>query len=228
DACEALGATYRGRPAGTMGQAGVFAFYPNKQMTTGEGGMLVTDDEGWEELFRSLRNQGRDASGAWLNHVRLGFNYRLDELSAALGLAQLERIEELLSKRERVASWYNERLRGVEGVQIPFTAPQTTRVGWFVYVIRLEPHLDREGMISLLEERGIPSRAYFPTIHLQPFYRQTFGYREGDFPVAEEAARCTLALPFSGTMMEEQVDYVCENLLELLRSERCVRDSAAS
>jgi perosamine synthetase len=227
DACEALGATYQGRRAGTMGQAGVFAFYPNKQMTTGEGGMLVTNDEAWAELFRSLRNQGRDGSGAWLNHVRLGFNYRLDELSAALGLAQLERIEELLSRRERVASWYNERLEGVEGLQTPFTAPYTTRVGWFVYVVRLEPHLDRDGMIPLLEERGIPSRAYFPTIHLQPYYRETFGYEEGDFPVAEAAARSTLALPFSGLMTEEQVDYVCEKLLELLRSERCVRASAA-
>ena len=132
DACEAVGARYKGRMAGSLGDAGVFAFYPNKQMTTGEGGMVVTDREDWDALFRSLRNQGRDLFDAWLNHTRLGYNYRMDELSAALGLAQMGRLEELLAKRERVAGWYNERLRGVEGVRVPFIAETTTRMSWFV------------------------------------------------------------------------------------------------
>jgi dTDP-4-amino-4,6-dideoxygalactose transaminase len=227
DACEALGAEYQGKKAGSLGDVAVFAFYPNKQLTTGEGGMLVTDREEWAALFRSLRNQGRDDSGAWLNHVRLGYNYRLDELSAALGLAQMERFEELLSKRERVAGWYGERLQGLEGVETPFIAPQTTRVGWFVYVVSLASHVHREALMTSLEERGIPSRAYFPPIHLQPFYRQTFGFEEGAFPVAESVASCTLALPFCGTMTEEQVEYVCDKLGSSLRSERCLKASSA-
>lgn len=227
DACEALGAEYQGQKAGSLGDVAVFAFYPNKQLTTGEGGMLVTDREEWAALFRSLRNQGRDDSGTWLNHVRLGYNYRLDELSAALGLAQMERFEELLSKRERVARWYGERLQGLEGVETPYVAPQTTRVGWFVYVVRLASHLDREALMAGLEERGIPSRAYFPPIHLQPFYRQTFGYQQGAFPVTEAVASKTLALPFCGTMTEEQVEYVCDKLGSLLRSERCLKASTA-
>jgi perosamine synthetase len=217
DACEALGAEYNGRKAGTLGDVAVFAFYPNKQMTTGEGGMVLTNDAEGASLLRSLRNQGRDDTGTWLNHVRLGYNYRLDELSAALGLAQLERIEELLANRERVAGWYDERLAEVEGVEIPHVSPFTTRVGWFVYVVRLAPHVDRDSVMARLRERGIPTRPYFPAIHLQPFYRERFGYREGDFPVAEAAARSTLALPFWGRMKESEVEYVCTHLREIVR-----------
>jgi len=224
DACEALGAEYKGRRIGTQHEtrntkhATVFAFYPNKQITTGEGGMIVTDNDHWANLFRSLRNQGRDVHDAWLNHTRLGYNYRLDEMSAALGLAQLGRIEELLAKRERVAQMYNERLREVEGVTIPYIAPETTRMSWFVYVIRLAPEIDRHAVMAALKERGIPSRPYFTPIHLQPFYRERFGYREGDLPVTEAVARSVLALPFSGVMTEEQVEYVCENLVDVLES----------
>jgi len=218
DACEALGAEYEGRKAGTLGDIGVFAFYPNKQMTTGEGGTIVTDRDDWDTLFRSLRNQGRDVHDAWLSHTRLGYNYRLDEMSAALGLAQLGRIEELLAKRERVAQWYDERLEDVEGVQTPYIAPTTTRMSWFVYVVRLAPEIDRDAVVAALQERGIPSRPYFTPIHLQPFYRERFGYREGDFPVTEAVARSTLALPFSGVMTEEQVEYVCEHLVAIVRS----------
>lgn len=217
DACEAIGAEYKGRKVGTMGDAAVFAFYPNKQMTTGEGGMIVTDREDWAALFRSLRNQGRDVHDAWLSHSRLGYNYRMDEMSAALGLAQLGRIEELLSKRERVAQWYNERLRDVEGVQIPYIAPTTTRMSWFVYVIRLAPEINRDRVMAELEKRGIPSRPYFPCIHLQPFYRERFGYREGDFPVAERISRSSLALPFHGNMQEAEIDLVCEALRDILQ-----------
>lgn len=217
DACEAIGAEYKGRKVGTMGDAAVFAFYPNKQMTTGEGGMIVTDREDWAALFRSLRNQGRDVHDAWLSHSRLGYNYRMDEMSAALGLAQLGRIEELLAKRERVAQWYNERLKDVEGVQIPYIAPTTTRMSWFVYVIRLDPEINRDRVMVELEKRGIPSRPYFPCIHLQPFYRERFGYREGNFPVAERLSRSSLALPFYGNMQEAEIDLVCEALRDILQ-----------
>ncbi len=216
DACEALGAEYKGRKAGTLGDMAVFTFYPIRQMVTGEGGMIVTDREDWDALFRSLRDQGWDAFNARPDQTRLGYSYRLDEMSAALGLAQLGRIEELLAKRERVAQWYNERLKDVEGVHIPYIAPTTTRMSWFVYVIRLAPEIDRNAVMAALQERGIPSRPYFTPIHLQPFYRERFGYREGDFPVTEAVARSVLALPFSSVMTEEQVEYVCENLVAVL------------
>ena len=212
DACEALGAEFEGRRAGTFGSCAAFAFYPNKQMTTGEGGMLVTDDGAWADLFRSLRNQGRDQSGTWLNHVRLGYNYRLGELSAALGVAQMERIDGLLEKRARVADWYQERLAGVAGVTMPQIAPQTSRMSWFLYVVRLAPHLDRDTILGRLAEEGVPARPYFTPLHLQPFYRERFGFQVGDFPVAEQVARSTLALPFSSLMTEAQVDDVCQTL----------------
>ena len=216
DACEAIGAEYKGRKAGTLGKAGVYAFYPNKQMTTGEGGIIVTDDDEWNNLFRSLRNQGRDVFDAWLNHSRLGYNYRLDEMSAALGAAQMNRIEELLAKRERVAGWYNARLKEIEGVTAPFVAPTTTRSSWFVYVVHFAPEIDRNRVMSLLETQGVPSRPYFTPIHLLPFYRQRFGYAPGDFPVTEQVAASTLALPFFGNMSEEQVSLVCVVLREAI------------
>ena len=216
DACEAIGATYKGRPAGTIGDAGAFAFYPNKQMTTGEGGMVVTNHHGWDALFRSLRNQGRDVFDGWLAHSRLGYNYRLDELSAALGAVQAQRLDELLEKRARVAAWYEERLASLEGIERPGPAAWTTRMSWFVYVVRLAPRHDRDRLIRELEARGVPARPYFPPIHLQPFYRGRFGLRPGDFPVTEAAGASCLALPFFGTMREEQVDYVCGALAEAL------------
>jgi len=224
DACEAFGTEYKGRRIGAppatcdLRLATCFAFYPNKQITTGEGGMIVTNNDNWDALFRSLRNQGRDVFDAWLSHSRLGYNYRLDEMSAALGLAQLGRIEELLAKREQVAAWYNEHLADVELVETPYVAPTTTRMSWFVYVVRLAPEINRNAVIAGLEEQGIPSRPYFTPIHLQPFYRETFSYKEGDFPITEAVARSTLALPFSSVMTEEQVEYVCENLVKVLES----------
>jgi perosamine synthetase len=216
DACEAVGAEYKGRKVGTLSDAAVFAFYPNKQMTTGEGGIIVTDRDDWNALFRSLRNQGRDASHTWLCHARLGYNYRLDELSAALGVAQLQRIEGLLQKRERVAQMYNERLAQIDGVTLPFITPTTTRLSWFVYVIRLPRGINRDTVVEKLAKRGIPSRPYFTPIHLQPFYSQTFGYQAGDFPVTERVAERVLALPFYGGMEEEKVDYVCVNLRDAI------------
>jgi perosamine synthetase len=212
DSCEAIGAEYKGRKAGMLGGVGVFAFYPNKQMTTGEGGMIITDRDDWDALFRSLRNQGRDVFDAWLNHTRLGYNYRMTEMSAALGVAQLNRIEELLERREQVAGWYNERLVDVEGVQIPYIASTTTRMSWFVYVVRIAPEIGRDRVMTQLKEQGIPSRPYFTPIHLQPFYVQKFGYRRGDFPVTERMGDVSLALPFSSVMTEGQVDTVCKTL----------------
>jgi dTDP-4-amino-4,6-dideoxygalactose transaminase len=202
-----------------LGDVGTFAFYPNKQITTGEGGILVTDDLDKAGLYRSLRNQGRDEFNAWLNHTRLGYNYRLDEMSAALGSAQLKRIDELLLKRDRVAGMYNERLRGFEFIHVPYVAPTTTRMSWFVYVVRLDPRFDRDVVMRRLAERGIPSRPYFLPIHLQPFYVKKFGYRPGLFPVAEQLGRVSLALPFSGVMTADQVDYVCENIMKILRAD---------
>ncbi|GAW93987.1 DegT/DnrJ/EryC1/StrS family aminotransferase [Calderihabitans maritimus] len=212
DACEAIGAEYRGRKAGAQGDGAVFAFYPNKQMTTGEGGVIVTDDEEIAKLCRSMRNQGRGEDGAWLCHERLGFNYRMDELSAALGIAQLERIEELLAKREKVARMYNERLREIEGVKVPYVAPEVNRMSWFVYVIRLEEGIDRDKVMEYLTAHGVGSRPYFTPIHLQPFYVEQFGYKEGDFPVTERVAKSTIALPFYNNLTEEQVDYVVKTL----------------
>jgi perosamine synthetase len=212
DACEAIGARYKGRAAGTLGDAGVFAFYPNKQMTTGEGGMIVTSNDEWAALFQSLRNQGRDVHDAWLNHTRLGYNYRLDEMSAALGLAQLRRIDELLSKRARVAEWYNQRLANHEFIKTPHIAATTTAMSWFVYVVRILPPADRDGVLRTLASEGIPSRPYFTPIHLQPFYQERFGYHRGLLPVTEHLGDVSLALPFSSVMTEDQVDYVCRVL----------------
>jgi len=212
DACEAIGAEYKGRKAGTLGDAAVFAFYPNKQMTTGEGGMIVTDRDDWAALFRSLHNQGRDIFNTWLDHSRLGYNYRLDEMSAALGLTQMQRLDELLAKREQVAQWYSERLADAELIELPRIAPTTTRTSWFVYVIQIKPPANRNEIMRKLAEADIPSRLYFTPIHLQSFYRQKFGYQRGDLPITEYISDVTLALPFSGVMTEEQVDYVCQQL----------------
>jgi len=212
DACEAIGATYKGRNAGSLGDAAVFAFYPNKQVTTGEGGMIVTNHDAWADIFRSLRNQGRDVFDAWLNHTRLGYNYRMDELSAALGLAQIKRLDELLAKRAQVAQWYDERLADIELVERPFIAATTTRMSWFVYVVRIKPPASRDEVLARLADVGVPSRPYFTPIHLQPFYQRQFGYQRGDLPVTEYLGDVSLALPFSGVMREEQVDYVCAQL----------------
>jgi len=216
DACEAIGGAYKGRPLGTLGDAGTFAFYPNKQITTGEGGMIVTNDSRWNDLTRSLRNQGRDVFDEWLAHTRLGYNYRLDEMSAALGVVQVERFDEILAKRARVAGWYEERLRQIEGLTVPRMSATTTTESWFVYVIRLADLATRSHVMRALGERGIPSRPYFPPIHLQPFYRQDYGFRPGQFPITEAAGETCLALPFHGLMTESAVDTVSGALREIL------------
>jgi len=212
DSAEALGSEFKGRKCGSFGEAGVFAFYPNKQITTGEGGILVTDNEELARLARSMRSQGRGESGEWLDHERLGYNYRMDELASALGCSQMERIEEILEKRARVAGMYGERLAGVEEVQVPFIADYVNRMSWFVYVIRLDKNINRDKVIKYLNEEGVQCKPYFTPIHLQPFYRKMFGYKEGDFPVTEDVSSRTIALPFFSNLKEEQIDYVVEKL----------------
>lgn len=219
DACEAIGAKWNGRMAGTFGDAGVFAFYPNKQLTTGEGGIIVTDDRELADLCRSLRNQGRSEDPQWLAHVRLGYNYRLDELSAALGLAQMERVEEILARREQVAALYRERLREMPGVEVPEIDPRA-QMSWFVFVVRLAAGIDRDRVMEGLLRRRIGCRPYFPPIHLQPFYVEQFGYRAGDFPVAERISSSTLALPFFNRITEEEIEEVAAALEEEIRLQR--------
>jgi perosamine synthetase len=217
DACEGLGSSIDGRPLGSFGDVSVIAFYPNKQITTGEGGIAVTDDPELAEVMRSLRNQGRDTDGTWLRHVRLGYNYRLDEMSAAVGVAQVERLEELRRGRDRVVRAYEAELGGRDWVTLPRSG-EGESVDWFVYVIRLDPAIDRDAVMGRLAEQGVSSRPYFSPIHLQPFYRASFGYRPGDFPVTERVAASTLALPFSSRLPDEDVAYVAEALTSAVGS----------
>lgn len=217
DSCEAIGARYKGKPAGMLGDVGVFAFYPNKQMTTAEGGVMVTDQDQVAYTARALRNQGRAPGDTWLEHSYLGYNYRLSELSAALGRSQMERLETLLEKRDRVAAWYTERLAVLDAVEVPQVVSSTTRMSWFVYVIRLAEGVDRNNVIEHLAERGVPSRPYFAPIHLQPYFQEMYAYREGDFPVTEDLGSRSLALPFSSVMPESDVEYVCKTIAEVIR-----------
>lgn len=218
DSCESLGAEYKSVKTGLFGDYGVFAFYPNKQITTGEGGMIVTNDDKAAGIMRALRNQGRAPGDNWLQHTELGYNYRIDELSAALGAVQMTRIEELLNKRQKVADWYAERLVEIPGVELPGIAEGTTRNSWFVYVIKVKQGIDRDKLAAKLTEARIPVRPYFLPIHLQPYMVKQFGYREGDYPVTEDLGRRGLALPFSGVMTEEQVEAVCQILRNCLTS----------
>jgi perosamine synthetase len=196
DSCEALGAEYRGAPVGSRGPSAVFAFYPNKQITTGEGGIVTTHSEEEWLLLRSLRNQGRGDSGGWLEHVRLGWNYRLDDVAAALGIAQLEKLDEILALRRAAAKRYAELLAGVDGVETLCADDADHRRSWFVYLVALDPELDRERVIAGLEREGVATARYFPCIHLQPYMRERYGFAEGLCPVAEATSRRTLALPF--------------------------------
>jgi len=217
DCCEGLGAMYRGRRLGSFGRAGAFAFYPNKQITTGEGGMIVTDDEGLARACRSMANQGRAEMGAWLQHDRLGYNYRLDEMSAALGLSQMDKLEGFLARRERVARQYTERLLPLAGVRPPVVLPGV-RMSWFVYVVTLEEGCDRDRTAAALEREGVPCRAYFAPIHTQPYIRERFGNLRGTLPVTEALARRTLALPFHAGLEEAEIDHVVAALKRNLKA----------
>jgi len=209
DSCEALGSEYKGRKAGRLGDYGVYAFYPNKQITTGEGGVIVTDNEKAAGFMRALRNQGRAPGDTWLQHTYLGYNYRMDEMSAALGVTQMQRIEELLLKREQVAEWYGQRLSDTPAVELYSVEPSTTRMSWFVYVVKFALGIDRSAVAHALQARGIPVRPYFAPIHLQPFMVERFGYRPGDFPITEDLGMRGLAIPFSSVMTEGMVEQVC-------------------
>ena len=218
DSCEALGGRYKGRSAGSLGDAGVFGFYPNKQITTGEGGMIVTDNPEWARLCRSLRNQGRDANGGWLAHPRMGYNYRISELNCALGIVQLRRLGEMTEARNRVQALYAERFKDLPQVIMQKVHPQVD-MSWFVMVVRLADRYtqaDRDRILAGLNQRGIGCSNYFAPIHLQPFYVQRFGYKPGDFPICEALAARTIALPFHHELTGDDVDRVCTELASLL------------
>ena len=212
DACEALGARYKGRLLGSQGPPAVFAFYPNKQITTGEGGMITTHSEDEWRLLRSLRNQGRADSGGWLEHARLGFNYRLDDVRAAIGIGQLEKLDEILASRATVAGRYSQLLRDIAGLELPCADDSDHERSWFVYVVTLPADADREHVISQLEAHGVQTARYLPCIHLQPYMQQRFGFRVGLCPVAEEMSSRTLALPFHARLDEDDQAYVAEAL----------------
>lgn len=217
DACEALGATYGKKKAGSFGKAGVFAFYPNKQITTGEGGMIVTNDKKTAEICRSLRNQGRNDSGEWLNHVRIGYNYRLDEMSCALGLEQLKKIDFIIRRRREIACEYTSKLKNVGGLIVPAASPQAT-ISWWVYYLRVADAGKRNRILEYLNDRGVSSRGYFdPPIHLQPVYKKMFGYKKGAFPEAEKVAASGFIIPFFVGLKDKEVNRVCDTVKQAIR-----------
>jgi perosamine synthetase len=217
DAAEALGAEYRGRPVGSHGVSAVFGFYPNKQVATGEGGLVVTHSEEEWKLLRSLRNQGRDyEGGGWFHHVRIGFNYRWTDVQAALGIGQLEKLDRLLAMRSEVAARYAGLLESLE-VELLCTDDADHRRSWFVYVVALPPGADRGRVMDELREQGIGTADYVPCVHLQPYMRETYGFAEGTCPVAEEIAGRTLALPFFPQLEAEDQERVVEALRAALR-----------
>ncbi|MFN8817398.1 MAG: DegT/DnrJ/EryC1/StrS family aminotransferase [bacterium] len=256
DCCEALGCSLKGRPCGSFGRVGVFGFYPNKQITTGEGGMIVTDDKRLADYCRSLRSQGRPVpatptgsgsasagtavgmggagvshdpagpnTGSWLFHERLGYNYRLSELHAALGVAQMSRLDEIVAKRQAIARHYTSRLMDNPDIMLP-TLPPETVMSWFVFVVRLATTYTREErdrIIAGLRRHDVGAADYFPCIHLQPFYRQQFGYAPGSFPIAESVAQRTLALPFFNNLTEREIDFVSQTLNLMLSRENLKR-----
>ena len=208
DSCEALGSEYKGHKAGSLADAAVFAFYPNKQITTGEGGIIVTNNDEIAEICRSYRSQGRAVTGFWLHHERLGYNYRMSELNAAVGAVQIDRLDEIIRKRIAVADKYNERLKKIKGVNIPYVSPDTTVMSWFVYVIRLDENIDRDKVMEYLKQNGVACRPYFTPIHIQPYMIEMFDFEEEDFPNTAAAGRSCIALPFFNDLEEHQIDYV--------------------
>ena len=211
DACEALGAVYKGWRLGSHGHPAVFAFYPNKQITTGEGGAITTDSEAEHELLVSLRNQGRLETSSWLQHGRFGFNYRLDDISAALGIGQLEKLEQILAGRREVAARYAELLAGVD-VEVPLADDEDHTRSWFVYVVKLPSGIDRDGVMARLAGDGIATAPYLPSIHLQSYMRERYGFSEGMLPVSEDCSARTMALPFHARLERSDQERVAESL----------------
>jgi perosamine synthetase len=219
DACEALGAVHADGPAvGGRGNLAVFGFYANKQLTTGEGGMITLADPAQKERIDSERNQGRAPDMGWLDHDRLGFNYRLSDIASAIGIAQLDRLDEMLAARGRVASLYREALVGIEDLQLPCPDIGGDTRGWFVFVVQVPHAVDRDETVRALAARGVQSKPYLPAIHLMSFYRERFGHRPGEFPVCEDVAARSLALPFFPEMSESQIERVAEELRAVLSS----------
>jgi len=217
DACEAIGATYKNKKAGLFGKVSVFAFYPNKQITTGEGGMIVTNDLKIAKLCRSLRNQGRDDSGEWLNHVRLGYNYRLDEMSCALGIEQLKKINFIINRRKEIAKQYTDNLKKIKELIVPYISSNVSS-SWWVYYLRVRDSKKRNAILKYLNSHGVSSRGYFdPPIHLQPVYKKIFGYKRGSFPVAERVALSGFIIPFFVALKDEQIEKVCNVIQEAMR-----------
>jgi len=228
DSAEALGSEYlsphqnfggggKGKKCGSFGNAAIFSFFPNKQITTaGEGGVVLTDNKEISDFCYSVRNQGRrQDNNKWLEHIRLGYNYRMPEVCAAMGIVQLQRIEEVLKKRAKVASLYNEKLKDFEEIELP-----NNMSSWFVYVIRLNEKYeqeDRDRIIREMRERGIECSNYFYPIHLQPYYKKRFGFKQGDFPNCEYVSERTIALPFYNNLQEEQIDYIVETLKKIIK-----------
>jgi perosamine synthetase len=219
DACEALGGAYAdGGPIGGRGHPAVFAFYANKQITTGEGGVVVTRDRDFKQRVDSERNQGRAPDLGWLDHDRLGFNYRLSDIACAIGLVQLTRLDAFLASRERVAGLYREALSDIDGVTLPCANMGQARRGWFVYVIQLPHGIDRDAVVQALHRQGISAKPYFPSIHLMSYYRETFGYRPGQFPVCEDISARSIAIPFFPEMTESEVARVATALPRAIHS----------
>ena len=216
DSCEALGAEDKGAAVGSHGPSAVFAFYPNKQITTGEGGMVTTHSEEEWRLLRSLRNQGRADSGGWLDHVRLGYNYRLDDISAAVGIGQLDKLDEILKLRSAVAGAYGELLADIDGVVLPCADDDDHKRSWFVYVVALPDNAARERAIARFEREGIGYNRYLPSIHLQRYMRERYGFREGMCPVSEDTSSRTLALPFFTGLERSAQERVAEALAAAL------------
>jgi len=232
DCCEALGCTLKGRQAGSFGRIGVFGFYPNKQITTGEGGMIVTNDKRLADLCRSLRSQGRPVGGTaspgtgnWLSHERLGFNFRMSEVNAALGVVQMERLDGIIAARQRVAEAYFRRLMRIDDLILP-TVDDGSTTSWFVFVVRLAPSYgreDRDRIIGGLRRHDVGAADYFPCIHLQPFYRERFGFAPGDFPIAESVSARTIALPFHNDLSAHEVEIVARTLELMIKRENLSR-----
>jgi len=217
DSAEALGSEYKGRKCGNFGNAAILSFYPNKQITTGEGGMVLTNNKRIADLCRSMANQGREnKSGKWLEHIRLGYNYRMSEVCATIGVVQLERIKEILKKRTKIAFLYSKKLKDFKEIDLPDTSG-----GWFVYVVRLKrkySQKNRDKIIKEMQKKGIQCSNYFYPIHLQPYYKKIFSFKKGDFPICEGISERTIALPFYNNLTEKEIDFVVKNLKEAVNN----------
>ncbi len=213
DACESLGTEYNGQKVGSFGLASVFAFYPNKQMTTGEGGIICTNDKILYDELRSLRNQGRSTDMQWLDHDKIGYNYRLSDINCSLGITQLNKIDFIIKEREKIAKIYNEKLSIIKGIKLPNPGKKS----WFVYAINIDEKHDRDKIIKELNKRGISTKPYLPSIHLQSAYKKMFRYKEGNYPISEKISNTSIALPFFIGIKEEEIEYIKDNLMDILK-----------